>query len=182
MHRAVQVLGLCGFLRVALLRPAVLAHELLDVRRGAVARDAHEHGLVRASRHARHRAHLRIRELPAREARADLGQMLERAGDADFLARGDHPDAALPIEPVRRARQQVPGVGLVAVELGDEREEPAGRGVQVAPELGNLTFEAVEGFVGRAGERRGRRGRMCGLGVHSTNLTIAGHTYSTLTD
>ena len=117
-----------------------------------MARDAREHGFVRRRRDARHRAHLRIRELAAREAGADLGKGLERAGDADLLARRDHADAALPIEPVRGARQHVPSVALVAIELGDEREEAISCRVQVTPELGDLGFEALEGFRRRAGE------------------------------
>jgi hypothetical protein len=118
VHRAIQVLTLRRFRRVAALRPAVLAHELLDVRGRAEARDVDEHGFVRGRRDARHRAHLRVRELAAREARADLGQLLERARDAHLRARSNHADAALPVEPVRGARQAVGHVPFIAIELG----------------------------------------------------------------
>jgi hypothetical protein len=67
---------------------------------------------------------------------------------------------------MRGARQQVPSVGLAAIELADEREEAAGRGVQVTPELGDLGFEALEGFGTRAREHRGWRGRRRGLRSH----------------
>jgi len=45
---------------------------------------------------------------------------------------------------VRGARQEVPRVAFVAIELGDEHEEAVGRGVQVSLELGDLGFEALE--------------------------------------
>ena len=130
--------------RIAPLRPAVLAHELLDVRRRAVPRHVHEHGLVRRRGHARHRPNLGVGELALRERIGDLRQLLERARDAHLLARRHGPDTASPIEPLRRVRKAVPSVCLAAIELGDHREEAIRGGVQVSPELGDLRFECVE--------------------------------------
>jgi hypothetical protein len=87
---------------IAALRPAKLPHELLDVRRGAMTCDVHEHRLVRRRRHARHRPHLRVRDLAFRECVRDLGQLLERTRDTNLLARGLGSDAALPVQPLRR--------------------------------------------------------------------------------
>jgi len=41
----------------------ILARELLDVRGRAVTRDVHEHRFIRGRRDARHRTHLRVRNL-----------------------------------------------------------------------------------------------------------------------
>ena len=114
------------------------------MRGRAMARDVHEHGLVRGRRDARHRADLRVRDLAFRERVGDLRQLLERARDANLLARGDGTDAALPVEPLRRVGEPVALERLLAIELGDEREEAIRRGVQMAPELRDLRFELVE--------------------------------------
>jgi hypothetical protein len=131
--------------RVAPLRPVVLAHELLDVRRRAMARDVNEHRFVRGRGHARHRADFGVRDLAVGERRADLGQVLERTRHAHLLTCRNGPDAALPVEPLRRVDETVALVGLSAIELGDESEEAIRRSVQVAPELGDLRFELFEG-------------------------------------
>jgi hypothetical protein len=57
---------------------------------------------------------------------------------------------------------------VAKIELGDEREEARGRRAQVAPELGDLGFEAVESAVARArvGERGNGRRRSRDLVVH----------------
>ena len=69
---------------------------------------------------------------------------------------------------MRGARQHVPGVALMAIELGDQREEAVGRGVQVAPELGDLGFKALEGLGSGAVACGRRRGQICVLGLHTS--------------
>ena len=114
---ALLVLELRELRGVAPLRPAILAHELLDVRRRAVARDVHEHRFVRRRRDARHRANLRVGDLALRERVRDLGQLLERARDAHLLARRDGADAALPVQPLRRVGEPVALERFLAIEL-----------------------------------------------------------------
>ena len=167
MDLPIELLVVCKRRRITPLRPPVLLHEILDVRGRAVAADAHEHGFVRVRRDARHRADLRIRELAARERGADLGQRFERARDADLLARRHLADAALPVEPLRGAHETVPRIRFAAVEFRDQQQEAIGRGVEVAPELGDLGFEAVEGGVARS-ERTGRSGKSGVMALHGT--------------
>src|SRR5215207_9345547 len=70
--------------------------------------------------------------------------MFEQARDAHFFARRAGADAALPVQPLRRVGKAVACVRFLTIELGDEREEAVRRGVQVAPELGDLGFELLE--------------------------------------
>src|SRR5262249_55601904 len=107
-------------LRVALLCPAIFAHELLDMRRGAVACDVREHRFVPGCGDTR--SHLRIRELASSETGAHFGQMLERASDADLRARGRHTDTTLPVQPVRRTWEAMPRIRFAAIEFGDEHQ------------------------------------------------------------
>ena len=53
------VLQLRDLRGVTPLRPAILAHQLLDMLRRSVTRNVHEHGFVRRIGHPRHRAYLR---------------------------------------------------------------------------------------------------------------------------
>ena len=172
---ALLVLKLRELRGVAPLRPAILAHELLDVLRRSVARDVHEHGFVRGRRDARHRADLRVRDLALRERVRDLGQLLERARDAHFLARRDRADAALPVQPLRRVGEAVALVPFRAIELRDQREEARRRGVQISPELRDLRFELLERRALGGGLPRATKGRRR---PWETSDSIAGWIYS----
>ena len=155
VHRAIHELPVRELPGIPPLRPAVLPHELLDVRGRAVPRDREQRRLVRRRCDARDRADFRIRNFALRKRGTDLRQALERAGDAHFLARGQRADAALPVEPLRGVHEAVPLIGFAAVVLADETQEAVGRRVQVAPELGDLGFEVHERLLLR-GERCGR--------------------------
>src|SRR5690606_12111697 len=112
---------------------AILLHELLDVRRGAVARDLQQVALVLRRADARDRPDLGVADGALAVRRADLRQLRERIRDPHLLARRVHADAALVVEPVGTGVRPVQPPELVAVELADHlqhavlaRAEPGG--------------------------------------------------------
>jgi hypothetical protein len=116
------VLPLSERRRVTTLRPATFPHELLDVPSRSIARDVNEHRFVRRCRNSRHRAYFRVGDLALREGVRDLGQVLERTGDANLFSRGHRADTALPVQPLCRVGEPVTPVRLLAIELRNQRE------------------------------------------------------------
>jgi len=148
-----------GVIRVLqALAAAVFRHQLLDVMRGAVARDHQQVVLVAGVGDARHRPYLGIRQLAAAKRLADQRQVLERVRHPHFLARGAHADAALEVQPVGAGAEAGQAPVLVLVKLANQCEQAVGRGVDVRAEFGDFGTQAgalvIEGmgYVGQRGK------------------------------
>ena len=139
MH--VLLLGL-GNLGVAV-HPAPAAHDALDVVRGAGAPDGQQPRLGLGRGHPRERPDLGVRELALRQCVRQKRQRPESARDPDPFTGGAHVEPDAPVQPVgARAESIVPAA--LQIELADEIEQVAGRGLQVDRELGNLVAELIE--------------------------------------
>ena len=131
-------LGLFGALG-----PAIQAHELLDMLRGAVQSDIEEVDLILGRGDAGQRPDLGVAELALRQRFGEQRQLGQCPGDADLLPRGMGIDAAGPAQPVGARQRPLGGPDLAAVELGDEGEESVGGGVNVGGESGDGSSERV---------------------------------------
>jgi len=113
------------------------------VVRGAGAPDGQQPRLGLGRGHPRERPDLGVREIALRQRLGQERQGPKGASHTDPLARGAQVEAHAPVQPVgARAESIVPAA--LQIELADEIEQVAGRGLQVDRELGNLVAELIE--------------------------------------
>jgi hypothetical protein len=120
---------------------ADLAAEALELAAGAVLGELEEAVLVLRSGDAGEGADLGVGQLAAAERFIHMGELAQRAGDADALAGGDGVEADAPGEPVGTAEGALALPCTRLVEGADAGEEMVGGGVEASGGAGDLVAE-----------------------------------------
>ena len=144
--------GLAGLRLPVHLAPPL--HDALHVDRGARPRHREQARLGLVGRDATERTDLGIGELTSLQSRR---QRSEGAGYPNTLTSGARSQPHAPREPLGAgAKAGIPTA--TRVELADESQQPAGRGIEVGRQLGDLVAQTLQlrGGRGRGLQRAGR--------------------------
>ncbi len=125
----------------------VRPHDPLQVRRRAGQGELEQVALVVGRGHPGERPHLGVAQSPGGEGGGDRGELAETMRHPDLLTSRGHVDPTLPVEPMRTAPALPGAPSLPPVELGHQQQPPALGGVEVGGQLGDLTFQPLQGNV-----------------------------------